>query len=92
MGARSSRGDEGGSRGDEGDDIFGKEGQRVRWRRTVAVEGALMEMWRQNRAPYPVNVYTTVLYSCIDVPQRLRLEERGDRALSNLIWMDQIRT
>jgi hypothetical protein len=32
----------------------------------VAVEGALMEMWRQNRAPYPVNVYTTVLYSCID--------------------------
>jgi hypothetical protein len=67
MGARSSRGDEGGSRGDEGDDIFGKEGQRVRWRRTVAVEGALMEMWRQNRAPYPVNVYTTVLYSSIDI-------------------------
>ena len=28
-GARSSRGDEGGSRGDEGDDIFGKEGRRV---------------------------------------------------------------
>ena len=67
MGARSSRGDEGGSRGDEGDDIFGKEGRRVRWRRTVAGEGALMEMWRQNRAPYPVNVYTTVLYSSIDL-------------------------
>jgi hypothetical protein len=66
MGARSSRGDEGGSRGDEGDDIFGKEGRQVRWRRTVAGEGALMEMWRQNRAPYPVNVYTTVLYSSID--------------------------
>ena len=71
MGARSSRGDEGGSRGDEGDDIFGKEGRRVRWRRTVAVEGALMEMWRQNRAPYPVNVYTTVLYSCIDYDKNL---------------------
>jgi hypothetical protein len=37
----------------------------------VAVEGALMEMWRQNRAPYPVNVYTTVLYSCIDYDKNL---------------------
>jgi hypothetical protein len=47
--------------------FFGKEGRRVRWRRTVAGEGALMETWRQNRAPYPVNVYTTVLYSSIDM-------------------------
>jgi hypothetical protein len=39
MGARSPRGDEGGSRVDEGGDIFGKEGRRACWRRTMAGRG-----------------------------------------------------
>jgi hypothetical protein len=66
MGARSSRGDEGGSRGDEGDNIFWKGSAASALEMDSGREGALMETWRQNRAPYPVNVYTTVLYSSID--------------------------
>jgi hypothetical protein len=67
MGARSSRGDEGGSRGDEGDNIFWKERAASALEtdsgRGRGIDGDV----EAEPCTISCDVYTTVLYSSIDI-------------------------